>query len=316
MRIVIVGAGAIGRFFGGMLRRSGNEVIFVESNPEVVNAINENGVQFIRPGEDQSNVTLRVKARATGEPDSVDACDLIILAVKGYTTAAAVRRIAMLVRDDAPLLTIQTGLGNIETMAEILDKKNLLGGVTFHGATSLDESRVRHAGSGKTLIGELHGRRSERLFRIKELFYHSGIETEISDNIIGHIWAKSLVYSAINPLTAILRLKNGQIVEKMESISLARRLIDEGKVVAQAYAVQLPDDDLYDSLLVVCRSTAENLSPMLQDLLNNRPTEIETLNGMIFSLGRRKGISTPLHQAMTDLIRLLAKWGSHREFGP
>ncbi|MBW1999278.1 MAG: 2-dehydropantoate 2-reductase, partial [Deltaproteobacteria bacterium] len=155
----------------------------------------------------------------------------------------------------------------------------------------------------------------ERLVRIKDLFDHSGIQTEISDNIVGHIWAKSLVYSAINPLTAILRLKNGQIVEKMESISLAKRLIDEGKLVAQAYAVQLPGEDLYDKLLVVCRSTAENLSPMLQDILNNRPTEIEALNGMIFSLGRRKGISTPLHQAITDLIRLLEKWGSRGEFG-
>jgi 2-dehydropantoate 2-reductase len=200
-------------------------------------------------------------------------------------------------------------------MAAIVNKENILGGVTFHGATSLHGSKVRHAGLGKTMIGELHGGRTERVELVKETFEESGIQTTVSANIVGHIWAKALVYSAINPLTAILRLKNGQLGEKMESIALAKRLIDEGKLVAQAYAVQLPQDDLYDWLLEVCRNTAENLSPMLQDILNSRTTEIEALNGAIYSMGKHKGIAAPIHQTMTDLIRLLEKWGTGREFG-
>lgn len=313
MKVVIVGAGAIGRLFGGMLGRRNNEVIFLDNNPEVVRAVNEKGIQFLKLGEIKSDVYLTVEAKATTEGHTIDACDLSILSVKGYTTATAVRNIAHLVRDESPLLTIQTGLGNIETMAEIVNKENILGGVTFHGATSLHESRVWHAGSGKTLIGELQGGQTKRLERIKETFDSSDIQTEISGNVVGHIWAKGLVYSAINALTAILRLRNGQLVEKMESIALAKRLIDEGKLVAQAYAVQLPQEDLYDKLLEVCRSTAENLSPMLQDILNGRPTEIETLSGMIYSMGKRKGLLTPLHQAITDMIRLLEKWGSGRD---
>jgi 2-dehydropantoate 2-reductase len=313
MKIIIVGAGAIGRLFGGMLGRNNHEVIFLDNNPDVVRAVNEKGIQFLKLGEMKSDVYLTVEAKATTEGRSIDACDLSILSVKGYTTAAAVRNIAHLVRDESPLLTIQTGLGNIETMAEIVNKENILGGVTFHGATSLQESRVWHAGSGKTLIGELQGGRTDRLGRIKEAFDSSDIQTEISDNVVGHIWAKGLVYSAINALTAILRLRNGQLVEKMESIALAKRLIDEGKLVAQAHAVQLPQEDLYDKLLEVCRSTAENLSPMLQDILNGRMTEIETLSGMIYSMGNRKGVLTPLHQGVTDMIRLLEKWGSGRE---
>ena len=101
----------------------------------------------------------------------------------------------------------------------------------------------------------------------------------------------------------------------MESIALAKRLIDEGKLVAQAHAVQLPEHDLYDWLLEVCRNTAENLSPMLQDILNNRPTEIEALNGAIYVMGKHKGVSAPVHQTMTEMIRLLEKWGSGHEFG-
>ena len=315
MKIVIVGAGAIGRFFGGMLGSGGHEVVFVEKEPEVVKAINKNGIQFIKLGNEKSDAYPAVQARATTEGDAIDACEMIILAVKGYTTAAAVRSVSHLVNSRAPILTIQTGLGNIETMAEIVDKEDILGGVTFHGATSLHGSKVRHAGLGKTLIGELHGGSTERVELVQGAFEESGIQTTVSANIVGHIWAKALVYSAINPLTAILRLKNGQMVEKMESIALAKRLIDEGKLVANAYAVQLPQDDLYDWLLEVCRNTAENLSPMLQDILNNRPNEIEALNGAIYSMGKRKGIAAPIHQTMTDLIRLLEKWGTGREFG-
>ena len=101
----------------------------------------------------------------------------------------------------------------------------------------------------------------------------------------------------------------------MESIALAKRLIDEGKLVAQVHAVQLPQEDLYDRVLEVCRNTAENLSPMLQDILNSRRTEIEALNGAIFSMGKQKAAPAPIHQTMTDQIRLFEKWGSGREFG-
>jgi 2-dehydropantoate 2-reductase len=313
MKIVIVGAGAIGRFFGAILGRGGYEVVFLEKDPHVVQAINEKGIHLKKLMVTDPSTTSAVTARATTDGGSVDTCDLIILAVKGYATAVATRSVAHLVNSEAPLLTIQTGLGNIETMAEIVDHTNILGGVTFHGATALQGSEVLHAGVGPTLIGELDGRRTERVKQVKKAFEVSGLQTTVSTNIVGHIWAKGLVYSAINPLTAVLRLKNGQLVEKMESIALAKRLIDEGKLVAQAYAVQLPRQDLYDRLLEVCGKTAENLSPMLQDILNNRATEIDALNGAIYTMGKHKSVLAPLHQAMTDMIRLLEKWGSAGE---
>lgn len=315
MKILIVGAGAIGRFFGAWLGNGGHEIAFVEKDAEVVKAVNEMGVQLRKLKETDPAALPVVKAEATTDGDSIDSCDLIILAVKGYATAAATRSISHLVSPESPIITIQTGLGNIETIAEIIDRRNILGGVTFHGATSLHGAEVRHAGVGPTLIGELDGRRTERVELIKEAFEAGGLQIEVSGNVLGHIWAKGLVYSAINPLTAILKLNNGQMVEKMESIALAKRLIDEGRLVSQAYAIQLPRLDLYDRMLEVCGKTAENLSPMLQDILNNRPTEIDALNGAIYTMGKQKGVAAPIHQTMTDIIRLLEKWGSTRAFG-
>ncbi|MBW1721856.1 MAG: 2-dehydropantoate 2-reductase [Deltaproteobacteria bacterium] len=280
MKIVIVGAGAMGRFLGGMLGRSGNEVIFVEKDPGIV----------VQDGK------------------SIEACDLTILAVKSYVTASAARGIRHLVTESSPILTLQTGLGNVETLCEILDPENILGGVTYHGSTSLRDSMVRHAGTGRTIIGGIDGEIGERVERVQALLNASDIHTRITDNVMGHIWAKALVYSAVNPLTALLQLKNGQLTEKMESISLAKRLIDEGKQVAQAYGIQLPGEDLYDSLLEVCRKTSENLSPMLQDLLNGRPTEIDALNGAIRTMGEARSLGVITHQTMTELVRLAEKW--------
>lgn len=314
MRIVIVGAGAIGRFFGGMLNRGNNEVIFIEKNPEIVKAVNEEGIKFLEFKDGRSKIYYSAKeVHATTNSRSIETCDLTIIAVKSYATAVAARSITHLANRQTPVLTIQSGFGNIETLSSIVKKNNVLGSVTFHGATSLNSSNVRHSGEGRTLVGEIDGQISERVERVKDIFIESGIKTEVSSNIIGHIWAKALVYSAINALTAILRIKNGQLIEKMESIALAKRLIDEGKIVAQAYAVQLPEEDLYDSMLEACRKTAENLSPMFQDILNARPTEIEALNGALYTMGKHKGIAVPTHQCLTDLIRLLEKWGMHHE---
>jgi 2-dehydropantoate 2-reductase len=309
MRIVIVGAGAIGKFFGGMLNRGNNEVIFIENNPEIVKAVNEEGIKFLELKDGRSKIYYSAKeVHATTNSRSIETCDLTIIAVKSYATAVAARSITHLANSQNPVISIQSGFGNVETLSSIVKKNNVLASVTFHGATSLNSSNVRHSGEGRTLVGEIDGQISERVERVKDIFVESGIKTEVSSNIIGHIWAKSLVYSAINPLTAILRIKNGQLIKKMESIALAKRLIDEGKILAQAYAVQLPEEDLYDSMLEACHKTAENLSPMLQDILNTRPTEIEALNGALYTMGKHKGIAVPTHQCITDLIRLLEKW--------
>jgi 2-dehydropantoate 2-reductase len=316
MKILIVGCGAIGKLFGVKLATGGNEVLFLDSDPEVVKAINLNGIQLTKLRAEDPGMDTPIRLPATAEGASIDCCDLSILAVKGYSTAPATRSIRRLVSRDSPILTIQTGLGNIETMAEIVDRSAILGGVTYLGATSLSGSKIRHAGVGQTLIGELDGNLSERVKDLKKVFDISGIQAEVSDNIVGHIWSKTLVYAAINPLTALLRLKNGQLVQKMESIALAKRFMDEGRLVAQAYGVQLPEVDPYDLFLDVCHHTEENLSPMLQDILGNRLTEVEALSGAIHAMGKLRGISTPLHQAMTEFIHLLEKWGGGREYIP
>ena len=132
--------------------------------------------------------------------------------------------------------------------------------------------------------------------------------------IIGRIWCKVIVYSAINPVSAILRVKNGMLLEKMESINLMKRLIDEGQMVADAHSIDLVYHDLYDLLFDACKRTSDNLSSMLQDILNNNRTEIDNLNVALCQYGEEKGINLPTHHTMVQIVKLLEKWGARNDY--
>ncbi|MBI5183583.1 MAG: 2-dehydropantoate 2-reductase [Nitrospinae bacterium] len=305
MKIVVVGSGAIGCLFGGLLSKGGHDVWMVDKNKEVVETIKEKGICIVTDGE-----TLQhIQRQSTLNPREIESCDFILLCVKCFDTEEAVQGISHLIKGEIPLLTLQTGMGNIKTASSIIPEKNILGGVTYNGATVLSPGRIRYVSPGETYIGEIDGKETERVHHLLEVFKGSGIETKISDNIRGHIWSKAIIYSGINPLTAILRIKNGQLLDKIESINLLREIIKEGIEIAERSGRRLIYDEPYESLFYFCKKTSENLSPMLQDILNKRKTEIDALNGAIVEKGREIGIHTPVNRAIRDIIKLLEKWG-------
>jgi 2-dehydropantoate 2-reductase len=126
--------------------------------------------------------------------------------------------------------------------------------------------------------------------------------------IIGRLWCKVITYSAINPVSAILQVPNGALTSKMESITLMKRLLDEGREVANAHAINLVYPDLYEVLFDACARSSNNLSSMLQDILNEVPTEIDAQNGAICRYAEEYGISVPTHRTMVELIKLLECW--------
>jgi 2-dehydropantoate 2-reductase len=126
--------------------------------------------------------------------------------------------------------------------------------------------------------------------------------------IIGRLWCKVITYSAINPVSAILQVPNGSLTSKMESITLMKRLLDEGRAVANSCSIELVYPDLYELLFDACEKSSNNLSSMLQDILNEVPTEIEAQNGAICRYAEEHGVSVPTQQTMVELIRLLECW--------
>ncbi len=308
MKIVIVGGGAIGRLFGSYLLKGKNEVILIDTDSHVVESIQERGIELMARGEEDPDVITSFSVEATSDGSEVTGCDLVLLLVKSTATASAIQKVSHLVTHESPVLCIQTGLGNLETLKKIIPEENILLGLTFMSATSLGGSKVRPGMVGKTYIGELSGSFTPRLERTCKAFLDSGIQTQMAHRILGRLWSKVIVYSAINPVSSILRIPNGKLTAKMESVTLMKRLIDEGKRVAEACSIDLVYSDHYELLFDVCSKSANNLSSMMQDLLNERPTEIDAQNGVICRYAEDHGVAVPTHHTVVQLLKLLEHW--------
>jgi 2-dehydropantoate 2-reductase len=308
MKIVIVGGGAIGRLFGSFLGKGGHEVNLIDIDQEVIGALQGEGIGLMAQDEEDRDVIVSIPVTALHNGSKVGSCDLVLLLVKSQATVAAAQSIAHLVSDTCPIISIQTGLGNLEAIKEVVPEKNILLGLTFMSGTALGGARVRQGGIGTTFIGELNGDFTPRLENIAKVFTDCGIVTQMARRILGRLWCKVIIYSAINPLSAILKVPNVCLTSEEESISLMKTLLDEGKQVAEACSIDLVCPDLYQLLYDTCRQSANNLSSMLQDILNERSTEIDAQNGAICRYAEKHGIHVPTQQTIFQLIKLLERW--------
>ena len=308
MRIVIIGGGAIGRLFGSFLIRGGNEVILIDIDHDTLGALQEKGIGLLEDEGEHPDNAESFPVLALYSAESIRTADFILLLVKSQATKAAVQDIAHLVSDTCPLLSIQTGLGNLEIAQEIVPAKNILLGITYMSGTALSDGRVRKGSQSTTYIGELDGSFSQRLEIINRVFNSCGLETRMVKRIIARLWSKVIVYAAINPVSAILQVPNGSLVSRTESISLMKRLLDEGLAVAAAEKIELVHPDLYELLFETCEKSAGNLSSMLQDVLNEVGTEIDAQNGAICRYAEVHGLRVPTHRTILELIKLLECW--------
>ncbi len=308
MKIVIVGGGAIGRLFGSFLGTGGHEVNLVDIDQKVIGAIRGEGIGLMAQDEEDRDIVISVPVTALDNGSKVQSCDLVLILVKSQATLAAARSVAHLITATCPVICIQTGLGNLEEIKTIIAENNVLVGLTFMSGTALGGARVRQGGIGTTYIGEITGEFTPRLEKIAQLFNDCGIVTRMAHRILGRLWCKVIVYSAINPLSAILKVPNGCLTTREESVALMKTLLDEGKRVADACSIDLVCEDLYQLLFETCQQSANNLSSMLQDILNERGTEIDAQNGAICRYAEMHGVSVPTHRTILQLIKLLEQW--------
>jgi 2-dehydropantoate 2-reductase len=301
MKTVIVGAGAMGSLFGGLLTRAGEEVWLVGNKKEQIDPICSSGLTFEEKGKVQT-----ISMNATSEVTTVGKSDLVIFFVKTYHTEKAASDALVLEKEDTIFLTLQNGLGNEEVLCKKIDRKKVMLGTTGHGATLLRPSHIRHAGWGRTFIGELDHQVTDRAIRIAQMFCDAGIETEVSSNIHDHVWGKLLVNVGINALTALTGLKNGQLLDYPETVRLMEELVVEAAEVARREGVHIEENPV-DRVRKAMEATRENRSSMGQDFDHRRRTEIDAINGAVVREAARLGISVPHNQTITDLIKVIEK---------
>jgi 2-dehydropantoate 2-reductase len=179
-------------------------------------------------------------------------------------------------------------------------------GVTNHGATLLGPGHIRHAGWGKTAIGELDGKVTDRITRLAQVFTKAGIETEVSSNIHHLIWNKLFVNVGINAVAALTGLKNGRLLDYPETLRVMEGLVSEAVAVARKKGIPIEGNPI-ETVKAVAEATRENRCSMGQDIDNRRKTEIDAINGAVVREAERLGIAVPYNQMITDLVKVIEK---------
>ena len=301
MKTVIMGAGAMGGLFGGLLAFSGEDVWLVDIQREQADVIRSVGLTL-----EEGDKLQIIGVNATHDVTSVGKADLVIFFVKTYHTERAVSDALALEKEDTIFLTLQNGLGNEEVLCKRINRKKVMLGVTGQGATFLGPGHVRHAGRGKTFIGELDQEVSDRAIRVAKMFREADIDTEVSANIHELIWDKLLVNVGINALTALTELKNGQLLDYPETLRVMKVLVSEAAEVASQKGIRIGGDPI-EKVKAVAEATKGNRSSMGQDIDFRRKTEIDAINGAVVREAKRLGIPVPYNEVVTDLIKAIEK---------
>jgi 2-dehydropantoate 2-reductase len=301
MKTVIMGAGAMGSLFGGLLTLSKEDVWLVEIREDHLQALGSAGLAVEERGKIQT-----IPVHATKEVATIGKADLVLFFVKAYHTQKAVSDALALQKENTVFLTLQNGLGNEEAICKQVDPRRVILGVTNHGATFLGPGRIRHAGWGKTHIGELDGKVTPRVTQIVQLFTKAGIESEVSSNIQGLVWNKLFINVGINAVAAITGLKNGRLLDYPETLRLMEALVSEAVAVARKKGIPIQGNPL-ETVKAVAEATRENRCSMGQDIDNRRKTEIDVINGAVVREAERLGIAVPYNQMITDLVKVIEK---------
>jgi len=302
MKIAVIGAGAMGSTLGALLAKSGNDVTLIEVWQEAIDGINTRGLQI----EHKSGNTETVRIRATNDPASVGAVDLVLVFVKCYQTEAAVKAALPIINAGTVVLSLQNGWGNGPRVASIVGEEKVLLGVCYHSATVLGPGHVLHGGQGMTFIGEPVGGLSERVEQIARVFNQAGIEVTATTEVIKEIWSKLALNVCTLPTSALLRFTGLQLIQHNGVANLMQALLREAVAVANAQNIALE----YDERWAVISALLKRLDPgvkasMLQDVEKRRQTEIDVVNGAIVEAGHRLGIPTPYNQAMVWMTKSL-----------
>lgn len=307
MKIVMLGAGALGSTIGGTLAIGGNDVHFVDMWQEHVDLINKDGLHMTNEKEDWY---VRVDARTTA--DTIGEADLVIVLVKSFATKQAVEQLKQtnVIGKNTLVMSLQNGLGNEETIASVIGSENVISGKTYVGGRLIQAGYISAGVQGKwTYIGELNGEITDRIQTVCNVFNDAELLCEESDNIKGLIWDKLLINVAAGALCGITRLPYGPLYEEDYIKDVAVAAIQEGIQVAKAAGVVLKSEDPQYPWVAASEGLPGTFkTSILQSLELKRPTEIDFINGSIVEWGKKYGIATPVNQTLVACVKGIEKY--------
>jgi 2-dehydropantoate 2-reductase len=293
MKVAVMGAGAVGCYYGAMLARAGHEVVLI-GRPSHVEAVNAKGLRLETKTFDE-----QVPLAASTEPGAVRGADLVLFCVKSTDTEAAAAQIAPHLAPRALVLTLQNGVDNDARVRSVLPSHDVAAAVVYVATEMAGPGHVRHNGRGELVIGP--SRRGEEVARHLEA---AGVPTQISGNVRGALWAKLILNCAYNALSAITQLPYGVLVQGTGVGDVIRDVVAECLAVAKAEGVEVAGDT-EAAVRAIAQTMPSQYSSTAQDLARGKLSEIDHLNGLVVRRGEALGVPTPANRVLFVLVKLL-----------
>ena len=299
--VVVLGAGAMGSLFGGLLAEGGLSVTLVDPWQEHIDQIKANGLQMVGYGGDRA-----IPINATSNAAEVESADIVFVQCKANFNAVAAASLQHLFTADTDTVAIsfQNGLGNEEELAEYFGEDRVLGGLTAQGANVEAPGVIRNHAELPSYIGEMAGGISERTKEISALLSGAGLPTEPSENIRQDIWRKLMANIAISAVSGITGLNIGQIFNQHLADAVSYAALEEAIGVANAAGVSLSVEEAHEILAKIAgpNGTPGNKSSLRVDIENERPSEIDYINGAVVKLGKEHNVPVPINETLVTLV--------------
>ncbi|WP_409314358.1 ketopantoate reductase family protein [Pseudomonas putida] len=289
MKIAVMGAGAVGCYYGAMLALAGHQVVLV-GRASFVEAVSHNGLILEKDGQ-----RLVAKVQASTDPAAIAGAEMVMVCVKSGDTEQAGREIAPYLSPACTVLSLQNGVSNAETLTGILGQP-VMPVVVYVASRMNGPGVVRHEGRGDL---ELSG---QAVGKVVTTLNAAGVQTTVSEDVMRSLWAKLVVNCAINPLSAITRMPYGKMAEQDGIPQLMEDIAREALSVAKAEGVAVPSS-VFETIRTIPVSMAGQYSSTAQDLMNGKATEIDFLNGEVVSLAAKHGIAVPINRTLTLLVK-------------
>jgi 2-dehydropantoate 2-reductase len=293
MKIAVLGAGAVGCYFGGMLARFGTPVTLI-GRPAHVEAINRDGLYF-----DSVHFRGPVAVKASTDLAAARGSDIVLLCVKTLDTVNAMKAAAPYLRNDVVVVSMQNGVDNAERLRAALGM-DALSAVVYVACEMTGPGRLKHNGRGDLVLPDRPAAQS-----LAALFERAGVPCRLSANIDAELWTKMIINCAYNAMSALARARYTRLVGNPLTHDLMRQVIEEVAAVAQASGVTLDTPALMEATFKLGETMAQAMSSMAQDISRGKRTEIDSLNGYVVRRAIELGLAAPVNQTLDALVKLM-----------
>ena len=298
MRIVIIGAGGVGGYFGARLVAAGEDVVFVTRGAHLA-ALQATGLRVESP---KGNLHLR-EVKATGDIHAIGKADIVLMTVKMYDLESAAAMLAPLISPNTVVVTLQNGVEAVDIVATQVGREHVAGGVAYVAAVIAEPGLIRHTSLDSLIFGELDGRRSDRLVALEAACRRAGFSARISERIDVDLWSKFSRLAVFSGMTAVTRSPIGVLRDDPDLLTMLQQACEESALVARARGIALPES-LMDEIMQMVRQLPHHAkSSMLEDLERGRRLELPWLSGAVVRLGREAGIPTPIHSFIATVLK-------------